>query len=111
MTFIASLSMSMNGTAHPPRNKVAAMRCKRAGGRELTDEEQQEPEPAVLGEVAGDDLGLGDRHVEGRLCQLGLRRDQEHDEPDELREDVRVADAAPTEDRAVVLGDDDAVAC
>ena len=47
-----------------------------AGRGELADEEQQEPEARVLGHVAGDDLGLGDRHVERRLGQLGLHGDR-----------------------------------
>ncbi len=80
---------------------------ERAGSGELADEEEQEAEAAVLGEVAGDELGLGDGHVERRLCELGLGGDQEDDEGDELREDVRVAEAAPAEDRAFVLRDDD----
>ena len=51
-----------------------------AGGGELADEEQQEAEARVLGHVAGDELGLGDRHVERRLGQLGLDGDQEDQE-------------------------------
>ena len=38
---------------------------------------KQEAEAGVLGHVAGDELGLGHRHVERRLGQLGLRGDEE----------------------------------
>ena len=72
-------------------------------GPELTDEEEQEAEPRVLDHVAGDELALRHRHVERRLRELGLRRDQEEAEPDELREDEREADAAPPEDRPGAL--------
>src|SRR3546814_15189019 len=80
-----------------------------AGGGELADEEQQEPDAGVLRHVAGDDLGLGDGHVEGRLRQLGLGGREEHQETDDLRDDERVADAAPAADTALVLGGDDAL--
>ena len=77
------------------------MRGERERGAELADEEEQEAEARVLDHVAGDELALGHRHVERRLRELGLRRDEEEAEADELREDERVADAAPAEDRAV----------
>ena len=82
---------------------MAAMRGERERGAELADEEEEEAEAGVLDHVAGDELALGDGHVERRLRELGLRRDEEEDEADELREDERVADAAPAEDRAVLL--------
>src|SRR6056297_3471932 len=78
-----------------------------AGGGELGDEEDQETEARVLGHVARHEFGFGDRHVERRLGQLGLHGDHEDQEPDELGEDVRVPDAAPTEDLPGVLGDHD----
>ena len=89
------------GSAQPPRNSVAAMRGERERGAELADEEEEEAEAGVLDHVAGDELALGDGHVERRLGELGLRRDEEEEEADELREDERVADAVPPEDRAV----------
>ena len=81
MTFIDVASrVETPGRAQPPRNSVAAMAAKRDGGGELGDEEQQEPEARVLGHVAGDELGLGDRHVERGLGELGLHGDEEDDE-------------------------------
>ena len=62
------------GSAQPPRNSVAASAGERERGAELADEEEQEPEAGVLDHVAGDELALGDRHVERRLGELGLRR-------------------------------------
>ena len=82
---------------------MAASAGERERGAELADEEEQEPEARVLDHVAGDELALGDGHVERRLGELGLRGDEEQDEADELREDERVADAAPAEDLAVLL--------
>ena len=76
---------------------------ERAHRRELADEEQQEPQAGVLGDVAGDQLGFGDRHVERGLGELGLAGDQEHAEPDDLGEEERAADRFPTEDLAVGL--------
>ena len=102
--FMMLSSRSTNGTAQPPRNSVAARAAKHAGGGELADEEEQEPDAGVLGHVAGDELGLGHRHVERRLGELGLRGDEEDQEADELRDDERVADAAPAEDLALGAG-------
>ena len=52
---------------------------------ELGQEEEEEPEAGVLGEIAHHQLGLGDRHVEGDPAQLGERSDHEDPEADELR--------------------------
>ena len=68
------------GTDQPPRNSVAASAGERERGAELADEEEQEAEARVLDHVAGDELGLGDRHVERRLGELGLGRDHEQRE-------------------------------
>ena len=65
--------------------------------------------PGVLDHVARDQLRLGDRHVERRLGELGLRRDHEEEEADELGEDEGVADATESEDRAVLLDVHDAL--
>src|SRR5680860_264824 len=78
-------------------------------GAELADEEEEEAEARVLDHVAGHELALGDGHVEGCLRELRLCRDQEQGEAHELGEDERVADEVPAEDRAVLLGADDAL--
>ena len=78
------------------------------GSAELRHEEEQEAEAGVLGHVARDQLGLGHRHVEGRLGELRLRRDEEEGEADELGEDERIAQRAEAEDLAVGLDPDDA---
>ena len=85
-------------------------RRERERGAELADEEEEEAEAGVLDHVAGDELALGDRHVERGLRELGLRGDEEEGEPDELREDERVADASPTPKIApLLLRSDDAL--
>src|SRR4051794_7427370 len=78
-------------------------------GAELADEEEEEAEAGVLDHVAGDQLALGDGHVERGLGELRLRRDQEEEEADELREDQREADAVPAEDGARALEGHDAL--
>src|SRR6056297_2848158 len=78
-----------------------------AGGGELGDEEDQEAEARVLGHVARHEFGLGDRHVERRLGQLGLHGDHEDHEAEELGDHERVAEPAEAEDLAGVLGDHD----
>ena len=84
----------------PRRGQRPAAEVERGGdggererGAELADEEEEEAEAGVLDHVAGDELALGDGHVERRLRELGLRRDEEQHEADELREDEREADA------------------
>ena len=52
-------------------------RRERERGAELADEEEEEAEARVLDHVAGDELALGDGHVERRLRELGLRGDEE----------------------------------
>ena len=47
----------------------------------------REAHSAVLGLVAGDELGVGFDEVERRAVGLGEARDQEDEEADELRDD------------------------
>ena len=52
-----------------------------------------EPHPRVLGVIAGDQLALGLRQVEGDAVRLGVAGDREQDEPKNLpapEEDVPV---------------------
>ena len=95
------------GQRPPAEEQRGRERGERERGAELADEEEEEAEAGVLDHVAGDELGLGDGHVEGRLGQLRLRRDHEQREADELREDQRQADPTETEDLAVALELDD----
>ena len=88
---------------------MAAMAAKAKAVANSARKNVQEAEAGVLDLVAGDELGLGDRHVERRLGELGLHGGEEDEEADELGEDERVAEADEAEDRAVGLGVDDAV--
>ena len=68
------------GPHQPPRNSTEAIAGEGEGGGELGHEEEQEAEAGVLDLVAADDLGLGHRHVERGLGQLGLHGGQEDEE-------------------------------
>ena len=52
----------------------------------LAEAEERQPAPAVFGQRAGHDLGLGFRRVEGRQFQLAHQADQRHHEADRLGE-------------------------
>ena len=107
--FMTSSSRSTNGHRPAAEEQRGGDGGEGAGGGELADEEQQEPQAGVLGDVAGDDLGLGHRHVERGLGELGLGGDEEDGEADDLRDDERVADAVEAEDLTLVLGRHDAL--
>ena len=79
-----------------------AAKAKAVPNSAMKKNRKRKPEYSVM--VAGDELGLGHRHVERGLGQLGLGGDEEDEEADELGEDERVADAAEAEDLAVGLG-------
>ena len=48
--------------------------------RVLGEQEEREPQAGVLGHVAEDQLGVGDRHVERRPADLGEAGHEEHDQ-------------------------------
>ena len=62
------------------RGTAPARRRQRHDASVLGEQEERELQAPVLGVGAEDDLGVGDRHVEGRAAELGERGDHEDHE-------------------------------
>ena len=82
---------------------MAAMAAKAKAVPNSPMKKKQEAQARVLDLVAGDQLGLGHRHVERRLGELGLGGDEEEPEADELGEDERAAEQ-PRDPKIVAVG-------
>ena len=73
------------------------------------EKEKEKTKPGVLSHITSNEFRFGNGHVERRLRQLGLRSDEEQEEPHELRDDERVAEPVHAEDGAAGLGVHDAL--
>ena len=68
---------SANGPFQPPRNSTVVSAAITTMPGVLGEQEEREPQPGVLGQVAEHQLRVGDRHVERRPPDLGQPGDEE----------------------------------
>ena len=83
---VHNLGVGVDERDRPPAQEQRGANGREdCGGGEFADEEQQEANTGVLGQVAGDQLRFSDRHIERRLREFGLDGDHEDQETQELR--------------------------